>query len=167
MKYRPILTLGAAFLLLATGCGEKKVLAPADAQTSGKLEWLTDYETAKAQARAQNKTLLIDFTGSDWCPPCIALEKTVFSKPEFAAYATQHLVLLEVDFPRRKKLSAEQQAANENVAGQFGIEGFPTVVLLNASGKPLGAVGYYQDTTLKSFLGEIEDVRESGGADRP
>ncbi len=168
MKLHQILALGAALLVLPTACGKKESGKPAEeTSATGKVEWLTDFEAGKAEARAQNKTLLIDFTGSDWCPPCIALEKTVFSKPGFAEYAEKNLVLLEVDFPRRKEQSAAQKEANQKLAGQFGIEGFPTVVLLNPDGKTVGELGYYQDTTLQSFLAEIDKARTAGGTARP
>ena len=76
-------------------------------------EWLTDLPKAQAQAKEEKKMVLLDFTGSDWCGWCIKLHNEVFSKPEFAEYARKNLVLVEVDFPRKKKLGAEQKKANE------------------------------------------------------
>lgn len=80
--------------------------------------WLTDAAKAQAQAKAEKKLVLLDFTGSDWCGWCIKLNKEVFSKPEFAEYAKKNLVLVEVDFPRRKKLSPAQNKANHPKAWQ-------------------------------------------------
>ena len=128
--------------------------APPPAQAT----WLTNFETAQARARSENKLLLIEFTGSDWCPPCIMLGRQVFSQPEFKDYAVQHLVLLEVDFPRRKELSAEQKAANEKLANQFGIDGFPTVIILDPSGKKIGELGYMPGGP-KPFIAALEELR--------
>ena len=94
------------------------------------------------------------------------LEKEVFKQPEFAAYAAKHLVLLEVDFPHVKMQSLEEKATNEKLAEQFGIEGFPTVVLLDASGQPLGALGY-EPGGPKPFLNTIEKAREADATSTP
>ena len=69
--------------------------------------WLTDLPKAQAQAKAEKKIVLMDFTGSDWCPPCKALHKNVFSTQEFQEYAAKNLVLVEVDFPRAKQQTEE------------------------------------------------------------
>jgi thioredoxin-related protein len=112
------------------------------AATAAEPEWLTDAAKAQAQAKTENKLVLLDFTGSDWCGWCIKLNKEVFNTPEFAEYAKKNLVLVEVDFPRKKKLSAEQKSANEALSKQYGIEGFPTLILLDGSGKKLGELSY-------------------------
>jgi thioredoxin-related protein len=103
-------------------------------------EWLTDYPTALARARQTGKMVLLDFTGSDWCGYCIQLKKNALSTAEFNSFADQKLVLLEVDFPRRKQLAPEQLKANEALARRFGIEGYPTLFLVNSEGKVLGQV---------------------------
>ena len=104
--------------------------------------WLTDATKAQAQAKAENKLVLLDFTGSDWCGWCIKLNKEVFSTPEFAEYAKKNLVLVEVDFPRRKELSEAQKSANETLSKKYGIKGFPTLVLLDGGGKKVGELSY-------------------------
>lgn len=110
---------------------------------AGESGWLHDFEAAKAQAKAENKPIFINFTGSDWCGWCIKLEKEVFTKKEFQEYAKQHLVLMEVDFPRKKELPAEVKAQNKALDKEFKIEGYPTLFLLDADGKKLsGDVGY-------------------------
>src|SRR2546423_7210719 len=100
-------------------------------------EWETDYEKALAKAKAANKRVLLNFTGSDWCGPCIQLAKRVFSQPDFRAYADKNLVLVEVDYPQRKKQSSDLEQQNEKLAKQYGIDekGFPTIVLLDPGGK--------------------------------
>ena len=120
-----------------------------------------DFDAAQARARSENKPLLIDFTGSDWCPPCIRLRKQVFSKPEFADYAAKNLVLLEVDFPKRKTLPPAQQAANDTVARKFGVEGFPTLILLSPSGKTLGQLRS-TGGSVTDVLAELERLRAAG-----
>ena len=100
--------------------------------------WLTDMDAAKKEAAEQKKDLMIDFTGSDWCPPCMQLRANVFSKPDFQKEAQKNFVLLELDYPRSKEQSAEVKAANQKLAEQYGVTGFPTVVFADASGKPFG-----------------------------
>lgn len=152
------LSIMFAVVLCASGCGRAPTVTPVEQQAVAQLDWLTDFEVAKAKARSEDKLLFIDFTGSDWCPPCIMLKKEVFSQPEFADYAAQNLVLLEVDFPRRKEQSAEQKAANQMLAQQFGIEGFPTIVVLDGSGKIRGQLSYMPGGP-KAFIAELEKLK--------
>ena len=126
----------------------------------GDIAWLTDYEQAKRQAKANHKLLLLDFTGSDWCGWCMLLRKEVFSKPEFHEYANKNLVLMEVDFPRAKEQSKDVRLQNENLAQQYGIDGFPTILVLNAEGKVVGALGYIQGGAA-AFISELEKIRKS------
>ena len=145
--------------LLLGGCGRApEVSAPAAEQQPVEVEWLEDFATARAKAQAENKMLLIDFTGSDWCPPCMMLKQEVFTQPEFANYAVRNLVLLEVDFPRRKPQSPEQKAANQMLAQKFRIESFPTIVVLDASGNILGGLGYMRGGAAR-FIAELEKLR--------
>ena len=103
--------------------------------------WLTNYEEAQKQAREGNKLLLMDFTGSDWCPPCIVLKREVFSKPAFKSYAEKNLVLLEVDFPRGKQLSDAERVQNQQLMMEFGIRAFPTLVVLDSGGEIVAQLG--------------------------
>lgn len=105
--------------------------------------WLTDFEKAKAQAKAENKHILIDFSGSDWCGWCIKLDKEVFQKDEFKKYADEKLVLMLADFPSDKsKQSEETVKQNEKLAKEFGVRGFPTVFVLAPDGSTVGKTGY-------------------------
>ena len=104
--------------------------------------WMTDFEAAKAKAKAENKPLLLDFTGSDWWGWCIKLDKEVFTKDAFKEYAAAELVLVELDFPRGKEQSAALKAQNEKLAQQYGIRGFPTILLLSPDGKLIEKTGY-------------------------
>jgi len=142
MNSKWVIALGLAAGMLGAACGRTAETPKPEAPSEAKTTWLTNFETAQARARSEKKLLLINFTGSDWCPPCIMLERQVFAQPEFKEYAAQHLVLLEVDFPRMKELPGDQQAANEQLAERYGIYGFPTVVVLDPNGKTLGRLGY-------------------------
>ena len=92
------------------------VLLTAPAAFAAEAEWLTDVHAALNKAAAEHKYVLLDFTGSDWCGWCKKLKAEVFDQPEFIAFAKDNLVLVEVDFPRQKQLSAAQQEANNALA---------------------------------------------------
>ena len=110
---------------------------------TGRLTWSTDLPKALAQAKTEKKAVLMDFTGSDWCPPCKALHKNVLVSKEFEDYAETKLVLVVVDFPKSKPQSDELKKTNEALSEKFGIEGYPTLILLDADGKQLKKdVGY-------------------------
>jgi thioredoxin-related protein len=135
------------------------IAAVALAFSSARAEsnWLTDFHRAQEEAKAGHKLLLINFTGSDWCGWCKRLDAEVFSKPEFADYAKQNLVLMTADFPRAKPLSSEVRQQNATLAQKFGIEGFPTIVLLNSDGKLMGALGYTPGGPT-AFIEELKKV---------
>jgi len=158
MKSKWLLTGSLAAGMLCAACERTKEAPKTEAPPAAQATWLTNFETAQARARSEKKLLLIEFTGSDWCPPCIMLGRQVFSQPEFKDYAAQHLVLLEVDFPRTKELSAEQRAANEKLADQFGIDGFPTVIILDSDGRKIGELGYIPGGP-EPFIAAVEELR--------
>jgi thiol-disulfide isomerase/thioredoxin len=99
-------------------------------------------DDAMAQAKADGKSILIDFTGSDWCSWCIRLDKEVFSQSMFQTYAPEKFVLVELDFPRQTQLSDEQKAHNEKWRDTFGIGGYPTIILADENGKEFARTGY-------------------------
>ena len=119
--------------------------------------WMTDFAAAQAKARAENKPLLVDFTGSDWCGWCIRLDEEVFSQSAFQAYAAAELVLVEIDFPRRKTLSAELKAQNEALAQQYGIRGFPTILLLSPEGELIEKTGYRRGGP-ESYVAHLKEI---------
>jgi len=121
-------------------------------------DWETDYAKALVMAKSQNKHVLLDFTGSDWCGPCIELKKRVFSRADFSAYADKNLVLVEIDYPQRKKQSDELKKQNEKLSKQYGIDekGFPTVVLLDPAGKVIREFTGYGGETVGGFIAWIE-----------
>jgi len=146
-----------AALAIFTGCGQSETVdssspqsdqtissnqaAPTEVSPS-KPGWITSYEEGQQEAKANNKLVLLDFTGSDWCGWCILLDREVFSKPEFKEYASKNLVLVEVDFPKMKPISETIRRQNIRLAQQYQVQGFPTIVVLNGDGQVLGAFGY-------------------------
>jgi thioredoxin-related protein len=124
-------------------------------------DWQTDYEQALATAKAANKCVLLDFTGSDWCGPCIQMHKAVFSQAAFLNYAKTNLILVEVDYPQRKKLPEKVTQQNERLSHQYGIDnsGYPTVILLNPNGKILGQMEGYSGERPADIIGWIEKLR--------
>ena len=122
-------------------------------------EWLTDLPQAQAKAKGENKMVLLDFTGSDWCPPCKALHKNVLTSPEFAEYANRNLVLVEVAFPRNKTHSDALRQANKALAKKFGIKGYPTVVVLDGSGKVLSSKTGYGGEAPASFIAKLKALK--------
>ena len=96
--------------------------------------WRTDYQAALQEAAKEKKQVLLDFTGSDWCGWCQRLKSELFDKEEFKKYADKNLVLVEVDFPQGKELPAALQAQNKELEAKYHINGFPTLVLLDAQG---------------------------------
>jgi thioredoxin-related protein len=135
------------------------------ATASFAAEWRSDYDKALADAKAANKYVLLDFNGSDWCGPCIEMKKVVFSKPAFLTYASKNLILVDVDYPQRKKLSEAVTKQNERLAKQYDIErsGYPTVVLLDPSGKVLGRLEGYMGETPADMIAWLEKAKKKGG----
>jgi thioredoxin-related protein len=125
------------------------------------LQWLTDLPKAQTQAKSEKKLVMLDFTGSDWCGWCIKLHNEVFSKPEFSEYAKKNLVLVEVDFPQKKKQSAELKKANEALQEKYKIEGYPTIIVLDGDGKKVGELGY-QPGGPKAFIAELDKLKKKG-----
>ena len=118
--------------------------------------WLTDLDEGIKVAKAEKKAILVDFTGSDWCGWCIRLKKEVFDQKEFAA-ATKDFVLVELDYPQKKKQSAEVKAKNKALSEKFGIEGFPTIMLLDANGEPFAQTGYQAGGPVK-YLAHLAEL---------
>ena len=127
--------------LLALGCFLFASLALQAAEPSG---WTTDYKAALEQAKTDDRRVFLFFTGSDWCSWCKRLNREILSTPEFQKFASEKLVLVELDFPRSKAQPAAVKAQNAKLAQQFRIEGYPTVVILDSTGKKVGELGYQE-----------------------
>ena len=118
------------------------VLGLAESASAAGDGWMTDFEAAKVKAKAENKPMLLDFTGSDWCVWCIKLDKEVFGEAAFKDYAAAELVLVELDFPEGKGQSAQLKAQNEALAKQYGVLRFPTILLLSPDGELIEKTTY-------------------------
>lgn len=125
------------------------------------LTWVTDFAAAKEQAKKEGKSLVVDFTGSDWCGWCIKLHKEVFDLEAFVNEAPKKYVFVELDFPQRKQLSDELKTQNNELKTRYGVKGFPTIFLCDADGLPYAQTGYKAggpDGYLK-HLAELEESR--------
>jgi thioredoxin-related protein len=124
--------------------------------------WQLNFDQAKVEARQSHKLILLNFSGSDWCGPCIKLKKDVFESSEFQAFAADHIILVRADFPRltKNQLDAHQTAHNEALAETYNKQGkFPFTVLLDANGRVLQTwEGYPKGITPTSFIADIQTV---------
>ncbi len=146
MKPRLIATLIFTTLLAGVASAAEFAMPEIPATTAARrssqteLTWLTDFPTALVQAKAEGKSVLLFFHGSDWCPPCVEMQRQVFASPEFVQYARRALVLVDVDFPQKTTQSEALKRANLALKARFNLspepdEGFPTIVLLNDAGE--------------------------------
>ncbi len=122
--------------------------------------WQTDLAKAQAEAKAENKLVLMDFTGSDWCSWCKKFDAEVLSRPEFKEYAAKNLVLVEVDFPNKKQQSAALKKANESLKAKYKVDGFPTFVVLGKDGKEVGRQEGYEAGGPKAFISKLEGFKK-------
>jgi len=120
------------------------------------LTWGTDLPKAQAQAKADDKMVLMDFTGSDWCGWCMKFDKETLSTDKFADYAKAHLELVVVDFPNKKPQSDALKADNKALAAKYGVDGYPTFVVLNADGKEIGRQVGYAPGGPEAFIAKLE-----------
>ncbi len=127
---------------------------------SAESSWVTDYKKAQEDAKAGKKLMLLEFTGSDWCGWCMKLDKEVFSTPEFQNYASRNLILVKLDFPRRRPQTEALKKQNEQLAQKYGIQGFPTIIVLNGQGEKVGELGYMNGGP-SPFLAKLETLPKS------
>jgi thioredoxin-related protein len=143
---RIALYLLACGLGFAAGCSAPPAAnVPESPQASGttvttQARWLTSLPEAQALAQKENKLILVDFTGSDWCVYCKKLDADIFAKSEFADYARKHLVLVQLDFPHQTEQPQSLKVANEALVRKYDVDGFPTLLAM----KPGGAVVWKQ-----------------------
>jgi thioredoxin-related protein len=123
--------------------------------------WQTDWQKAKAEASESNKQILLSFSGSDWCGPCIRMHEQIFESTSFESFASNNLVLVNADFPRLSKhqLSKELTRQNEQLADQYNKKGiFPLTLLLDEKGKVLKTWEGFPNETPEKFISEINSV---------
>ncbi len=148
MKKLIACTLAASFL------GAGSLLA-------GGEGWTHDFAAAKATASKDKKDLLMDFTGSDWCGWCIRLNEEVFSKDAFKNVVPNDFVLVELDYPKDEtKVTPEIKAQNEKLSEQFAVQGFPTIILADAAGRPYAKTGY-QEGGPEKYVAHLATLRET------
>ncbi|MEP0265932.1 thioredoxin family protein [Dokdonia sp.] len=124
-------------------------------------DWVTDFEEAKEIAIAKEQKIILVFQGSDWCAPCIKLDREIWSTDIFKSYAKDHYVMLQADFPRKKKnaLPEAQATANAQLAETYNRQGiFPFVVVLDAKGNVLGQTSY-KKIAPKEYINHIESFK--------
>ena len=104
--------------------------------------WETDYEAARETAKSENRFVLLNFSGSDWCGWCMRLEREVFSRRDFNEFAEERLVCVVVDFPRRSDQPRDLRMRNQALKREYNVGGFPTVILLDPHGRHIATTGY-------------------------
>jgi thiol:disulfide interchange protein len=114
--------------------------------------WSDDLEKALAQAKAEHKAVLVEFTGSDWCPPCKMMRAEVFSKAEFVAAASKNYILVEIDMPKGDEELAKK---NQPTVEKYKIDGFPTVLLLGSTGKEFSRFYASKYPKIEDFLKQL------------
>jgi len=139
----------ACFAIINVGCVKPSIRESAADLHSGQSTsgssltiWHDSFEAAREQSLVSGKPILADFTGSDWCSWCVKLRKDVLNKTEFEEWARDNVVLLELDFPQRSRQDPEIKAQNEKLASLYGIDSYPTVLMLDAQGNQLARTGY-------------------------
>lgn len=128
------------------------ILSAAFTLTTHAGDFLNNFETGKKKAAAENKSILVKFTGSDWCPPCIKLNKEVFSKKSFKSKVEKDFVVVVLDYPRKKKLPAAQTKANKEIAKKYGLKSYPTVMLMDSEGKVFKSMSGYSGGGVEPYL---------------
>jgi thioredoxin-related protein len=142
---------GAAFLFACSKPIEQA--APVE-----KSAWLTDFAQAKKLAAERGRPILANFEGSDWCPPCMMLEKEVFARKNVREFGKKKLVLLSVDFPRRKEQPEALRKQNSDLQQQFHVDAFPTLVLLDATGKEIGRTVGYEPGEAAAYIQQLRNL---------
>ena len=127
--------------------------------TRAESDWLHDYNKAQEDAKANHKLLFLNFTGSDWCGWCIKFDKDVLSQQQFKNFAHDNLVLVELDFPRRKSQPTEEKKQNVQLAQQYEVLGFPTIVVLNSSGQKVWQFDGYFPGGPEAFIAQLQKLR--------
>jgi protein disulfide-isomerase len=150
-------------LIVALALTTNLVMAQADTYTAANPGWMVDPDKAYVASKKEGKPIMANFTGSDWCGWCKKLTATVFSTPEFKAWAKKNVILLELDFPRRFQIPAKYQQQNNQLRGSFKVAGYPTIWVFNLDKNAgngqyqidaLGKTGYAP--TVGEFTGAVD-----------
>ncbi len=127
---------------------------------AGGLEWTEDFAAAQEKAKSENKPMLLNFTGSDWCGWCFKLDEEIFAKDEFINYANENLILVKVDFPRDREISEETKEQNDKLQEKYSIQGYPTLIILNSEGEQIGQMGY-MDGGPEPFIAKLKEINKA------
>ncbi len=139
---------------------EKAETKPAEPAAEGQtILWHADFSKAKELAIKDKRDLFLDFTGSDWCTFCIQLKEEVLDKPDFQAAVKDKFVFVEVDFPQSKKQDPKIADQNEKLSEQYQIDGYPTIILTDHTGKPYATAGYQEGGT-KAYLEKLTELQQ-------
>ncbi len=125
--------------------------------------WLTSFPEAASQAARENKLVLLDFTGSDWCGWCKRLDSDTFSQAQFIDYAGRNLVLVQVDFPRGKEQSDDQKEANRALAKKYNVSGYPTIIVTKPDGTELWEQRGYTPGGPRRMIDVVNKSRQAAG----
>lgn len=120
-------------------------------------DWMTDIDSAIAKAKKENKNVLVEFTGSDWCPPCIMMEEKVFSKKKFTDAAQKNFILVKIDIPNKDK---ELKKKNAKVMKKYSVSGVPTVLLFGSDGNEFHRFPASQFPSIETFLAHLDEAVE-------
>lgn len=151
-----LLTMASVFCVILSGA-----VAPVQAwQDEHGESWKTDAEAAVEQASEEKRDMFLLFTGSDWCPPCIKLEQQILGESDFLDQAKKDFVLVMFDFPQNTTLSPEVEKQNNDWASRYGVEGFPTVVLVDHEQKPYAFTGF-RDEGPGAYLNHIKELQQA------
>lgn len=136
----------------------------AGAVEPSKIKWYINYDEAFKEAKKQNIPILLFFHGSDWCPPCIRMQKEVFSSEKFTKSTSDKVVFLDVDFPVKNKLSDKQLEHNQKLKAKFGLpqefsQGYPQVVIVDLNGKVLYQEKGYSGEGIEKLISVIRSLK--------
>ena len=131
---------------------------PKTAADDAKSAWTTDFSAAQKTAADTGKPMFVEFTGSDWCPPCKMLNRRVLSKSAFLDYAADNLVLVKLDFPRNKPQPEAVKKQNRRLAEKFEVSGFPTVILLSPDGDVVDRTTGYRGASVDQYIDRLKSA---------
>ncbi len=122
------------------------------------MNWMTNFKAARELAEKEHKIMLLSFSGSDWCPWCVRLDNEVLAQPEFQAWAAEHAISVKLDFPQTTALPADLRKQNDDLAGYYNVEGFPTIILAHPDGREFARTGYRQGGAA-AYVQHLEELR--------
>ena len=142
MKFFLLISIAASAVFLYSSINQKNSFKDTNLSVESSAIWMTQFSEARAMAKNEGKPILMDFTGSNWCGWCVKLKKEVFTKPPFLGFANDNLILMTIDFPRGVHQEEWLVDQNNKLLDQYGVNSFPTIILIDYNGNVLGRTGY-------------------------